>query len=83
MVGFSKKLCAVIRKFGWVLSGSITCSDGSSDSSIGRFVCSVRGRDTLSEKVESFWVFESLRIVVRSISYELRNVREVQWRTVR
>ena len=62
--GFGKKLSAVSSKFGWVLSGPITCGEGSSDSSVGTFVCSVRGKDTLSEKVESFWGFESLGIGV-------------------
>ena len=62
--GFGKIVSAVSSKFGWVLSGPMTCGEGSSDSSVGTFVCSVRGKDTLSAKVESFWGFESLGIGV-------------------
>ena len=59
---YGNKLSAVSSKFGWVLSGPLQCGDEQSESSVGTFLSSVQGADTLSEKVESFWNLESLGI---------------------
>ena len=59
---YGNKLSAVSSKFGWVLSGPLQCGDEQSESSVGTFLTSVQGADTLSEKVESFWNLESLGI---------------------
>ena len=59
---YGNKLSAVSSKFGWVLSGPLQCGDEQSESSVGTFLKSVQGADTLSEKVESFWNLESLGI---------------------
>ena len=59
---YGNKLSAVSSKFGWVLSGSLQCGDEQSESSVGTFLSSVQGADTLSEKVEFFWNLESLGI---------------------
>ena len=63
IVGFyGNKLSAVSSKFGWVLSVPLQCEDEKLESSVGTFLRSVQGADSLSEKVESFWNLESLGI---------------------
>ena len=59
---YGNKLSAVSGMFGWVLSGPLQFGDERSESSVGIFLSSVQGADTLSEKVESFWNLESLGI---------------------
>ena len=59
---YGNKLSAVSSKFGWVLSGPLQCGDEQSESSVGTFLSSVQGADTLVEKVEPFWNLESLGI---------------------
>ena len=44
------------------MSGPLRCGDEQPESSVGTFLSSVQGADTLSEKVESFWNLESLGI---------------------
>ena len=64
---YGNKLSAVSSKFRCVLSGPLQCGDEQSESSMGTFLSSLQGADTLSEKVESFWNFESLRIKTEDI----------------
>ena len=51
---YGNKRSAVSSKFGWVLSGPLQCEEEKSESSVGTFLSSVHGADTLWEKVESF-----------------------------
>ena len=59
---YGNKLSAVSSKFGLVLSGPLQCGVDRPESSVGTYLNSVQGTDSLSETVEAFWNLERLGI---------------------
>ena len=59
---YVNELSAVSSKFGLVLSGPLQCGPDKSESTVGTFLRYLQGADTLSEKVEPFWNWESSAI---------------------